>query len=132
MRRTVFALSLLSTLTACDVQDPGYDLQLGLAPPPDAPAPGEGAIDFREQGPPAALYITTVGGKPIHKAEFASLVNACWKVGDPPLTCTLSWYQPDVTVSTEFVLGLGCSEVASQAILDCYRTLFKNNGGKAI
>ena len=131
-RSSALFLSLLYISTACDDVDPDTAVDGLLLASPEGVEPAEvDEVSFREPGPPAALYITTLGNQPIHKAQFEALVNSCWKHGDPPLTCTLSWYKPDKTQPT-FVLGLGCSEMATFAIMDCYRTLFLGNGGQAL
>lgn len=84
-------------------------------------------INFRE-GPsdPEAMYIIKWAGSVIHRAEFSKAVQACAGQKDPPLTCTLSWYQPDST-KPERVLGLGCSMFADYSLFACYRDAWLEN-----
>lgn len=104
---------------------------LPLAPPPGTELPEPGDVSFREQGPPAALYVTEWQDKTINRAVAKQIIDACVKQIDPPQTCTLSWYQPDTTKPT-FVMGLGCSMLATIPLLDCYRTKFLANDAQGI
>lgn len=100
--------------------------RLTFAAPEGAPPPAE--YTLREQGPPENLVITSYGGAKILRSAFAKLVMSAQGQKDPPLTCTLSWYQPDTTKS-ERVLGLGCSMLAPGPLWDSYRQTFLDNGG---
>ncbi len=124
----VASIAILTT-PACDEASPDVD-GLALASPEGA-APDADDVSFREPGPPAALYITTYQGADIYRAGFKSIVDNCWKHGNPRLTCTLSWYKPDKE-KDEQVVGIGCSMVASTAFLSCHRDIFLQNGGKAL
>lgn len=101
--------------------------RLHIAAPEGAPPPAE--YTFREQGPPAGLYTSKLGGAVIKRADVAKLVLSATQAGlpDPNQTCTLSWYQPDTTKS-EMVLGLGCSMMAPFKLWEHYRTIFVSNG----
>lgn len=124
-------LSLLFISAACDDVDPDTSVDGLLLVSPDGVEPADvDDVSFRG-GPPAALYVTKWGGKTINRAVAKTIIDHCVKQADPPQTCTLSWYQPDTTKPT-FVLGLGCSMMATIPLLDCYRNAFLANGGKAI
>lgn len=101
--------------------------RLAFAPPTEAPPPAE--YTFREQGPPAGLYTSKIGGTPIKRATVAKLILTATQVGlvDPNETCTLSWYQPD-TAKSEMVLGLGCSMMAPFKLWEHYRQIFIAEG----
>lgn len=131
-RSSVLFLSLLCISAACDEVDPDTAASDGLLlVSPEGVEPADvDDVSFRG-GPPAALYVTKWGGKAINRAVAKQIIDHCVKQIDPPQTCTLSWYQPDTTKPT-FVLGLGCSMMATIPLLDCYRTAFLTNGGKAI
>lgn len=130
----------LSTFACDEPTDVDASESLACAEPslPLAPPPGvslEASVDdisFREPGPPSAIYVTKWGGLDIRRAGFKSIVDSCTKYGDPKLTCTLSWYDPDTSVDGNQVVGLGCSMEASAALLACYSGMFKQNGGKNI
>lgn len=99
---------------------------------PEGVTPDDDAVDFRgDPGPPKAIYVTKWQGKTIGRAEAKQIIDACAKQVNPPQTCTLSWYQPDTT-KPDFVLGLGCSMMATIPLLDCYRTAFLQNGAQGI
>lgn len=119
-----------STLTACDDQTDSPDVEGLVIASPDNLEPDADVVSFREPGPPSAIYVTQWGGKSINRAGFKSIIDSCTKYGDPKLTCTLSWYDPDTSVAGDQVVGLGCSMMASQALLTCYSGMFKQNGGK--
>lgn len=146
IRMTALALAAfsLTLTTACDdpaTQDnaaeecPAIDgsepfvtaERLSFAAPEGAPPPAE--YTFREQGPPAGLYTSKIGGAVIKRSTVAKLVLSATQAGlpDPNQTCTLSWYQPDTT-KDEMVLGLGCSMMAPFKLWDHYRTIFVGNG----
>lgn len=122
-----------ATLPACD---PAADTDaavaadcpqaepISLATPVDVPVDD---LAFREQGPPAGMYITAINGKTIVRKGFNALINACNTQPDPPLTCTLSYYQPD-TSKDERVLGLGCSMMAPFKLWACYTDLWSSQG----
>lgn len=101
--------------------------RLAFAAPADAPPPAE--YTFREQGPPAGLYTSSIGGTPIKRGTVAKLILTATEAGlvDPNETCTLSWYQPDTTKDT-MVLGLGCSMMAPFKLWDHYRQIFIAEG----
>lgn len=89
--------------------------------------PGE--IRVREQGPPAGIYITSYNAAAIFRATFATIVlSPGAKAPNPAQTCTLSWYQPDLS-KDEMVLGLGCSMLAPSKLWDNYRATFVANNG---
>lgn len=126
MSRFILALTILSTV-ACDASaaeqcpaGPG----LSLSSPADASA---SPIALREQGPPMGLVLTEVGGDAVTRDGFVKLIMSCAEQEDPPLTCTLSWYQPDVS-KDERVLGLGCSTLATAKLLDCYEQVWLSQG----
>lgn len=98
-----------------DGEAPG---SIQLAPPAELDLAAD-SIAFREQGPPMGLIITQITGAPIKRAGFVSMIQACKKQADPPLTCSISWYQPD-TSKQERVLGVGCSMMAGQSLWQCY------------
>ncbi len=131
---TLLALAAASLTTiACDPEadtceapdpvDAAAEGSLQVAPPVQL-EPDSDAISLREQGPPAGLYLSAWGGKPINRAVAKAIVDACKSQVDPPQTCTLSWYQPDTSDPTR-VLGLGCSMIASWPLWDCYRKAFE-------
>lgn len=128
MSKTIaITLSLLSIIVACDATNEeclSDDLQ--MAAPADAVPPSE--LNFREQGPPQNLVITKYKNATINRAAFADLVLSPGALSDPPLTCTLSWYQPNLTKDTR-VVGLGCSMMAPEKLWDSYRQTFVDNGG---
>ncbi len=125
----LLSVLLLSTLTLAACDDAAQSCESPAPVDGDAPgalrlvAPvelqGIEPIAFREQGPPAGLYTSTMNGKPIHRAEAVAMINACAKQIDPPQTCSISWYQPD-TSQPERVLGVGCSMMASYPLWKCY------------
>ena len=124
--RQALILALLLTipvLPACDGEDADAcqaPSSLELVAPPDF-EPLD--IAFREVGPPQGLYITKINGAAIKRAQFVAMIETCAKQVDPPVTLTLSWYQPD-TSKPERVLGLGESMMASPALFECYRQAF--------
>lgn len=120
----------LSTITACDDQAPDVD---GLViASPGGLEPDLDAVGFREPGPPHAVYVTEWNGGKIRREGFKAIVDNCVKHGDPALTCTLSWYDPDTSTAGGQVVGIGCSMVASDAFVDCHRQLFLQNGGQGL
>jgi hypothetical protein len=127
MSRILLTLAILS-IAACDPpaaeQCPAL-ADLALADPQGFEAP---AISLREQGPPMGSYITQLGGDAITRDGFVKLIHACAEQVDPPLTCTLSWYQPDIA-KNEWVMGLGCSALVPEALWSCYRQVFDQQGG---
>lgn len=143
---TALALVAFTPITACDGEPEADDVEecpavdgsddtfvvaprLTFAAPEGAPPPAE--YTLREQGPPENLVITSYGGAKITRAAFAKLVMSAEGQKDPPMTCTLSWYQPDTTKS-ERVLGLGCSMLAPGPLWDSYRATFLQNGGAPV
>lgn len=132
---TIVAIALTITVApACDaVECPAHDGgetiiaadRLVFAAPAGAPTT---ALSFREQGPPQNLVITEYGGATIKRSDFAKLIMSADGLTDPPLTCTLSWYQPDTT-KPDRVLGLGCSMMAPFKLFEFYRTVFEDNDG---
>lgn len=97
-----------------------------LAGPVDGPPRVE--VSFRKQGPSFAEYITTIGGYPARLWTFTKALMTCEGVLDPPLTCTLSWYQPDLADPDKFVIGWGCTMVGTEALRSCYHDLWQQNG----
>ncbi len=137
MNRTILAAALCAaalSIPACDDADTVERVDIdGLAiASPEGLAPDADAVDFREPGPPSALYVTEWDGGKIRRAGFKQIIDNCWKHGDPVLTCTLSWYDPDTSTAGTQVVGIGCSMVASQGFLDCHKALFLQNGGKPL
>lgn len=137
---TLLALAAASLTTiacdpeadTCEAPDPidgSADGSLQVAPPVQLEQDGD-SISLREQGPPQGLYTSTLGGKPIYRKQFVAMINACQKQVDPPLTCTLSWYQPDPT-KDERVLGIGCSMLAQSSLLDCWANIWLANNAVA-
>ncbi len=136
---TVLALAASLTTLACDPAsdscespdpiDGGAESSLSMAPPVGFDLAAD-AVQLREQGPPQGLYTSTLGGKPIYRKQFVAMINACQKQVDPPLTCTLSWYQPDPT-KDERVLGFGCSMLAPTSLLDCWANIWLANNAVA-
>ena len=122
MHRFLILALIITINTACDKPCPVVS-DLALADPDGFDAP---AISLREQGPPQGLYITAIGDDTIHRAEFTKLVAACADQTDPPLTVTLSWYQPDLT-SDARVVGLGYSMLSDEDLWGCYVGAFKSN-----
>lgn len=133
---TIVAIAFTITVTpACDAAEcPAHDggetniaaNRLVFAAPAGATPPT--ALSFREQGPPQNLVITEYGDATIKRSDFAKLIMSADGLADPPLTCTLSWYQPDTT-KPDRVLGLGCSMMATFKLFEFYRTVFEDNGG---
>ena len=118
-------IPLLIALASCDPPQAEHCpvADLALADPEGFHSP---SVILREQGPPQGLYLTAIGGDTIHRAEFTKLVAACAGQTDPPLTVTLSWYQPDLT-SDARVVGLGYSMLSDEALWGCYVDAFKSN-----
>lgn len=135
----VACAAALSTI-ACDESTDDSTESLACTEPslPLAPPPGvslEASVDdisFREPGPPSAIYVTEWQGAEIHRAQFAAITKACLKHGDPQLTCTLSWYDPDTSTADGQVVGIGCSAVVTAGYVNCYRDLFLQYGGQEI
>ena len=138
-------LSALFTLAACDPPDAAADAErivalemevdalraelaaartIRLAPPPGIDVP---SLQFREQGPPSALWTGKFNGQAILRANVVKAVQSAGGLADPPQGCTLSWYQPDTT-KDEMVLGLGCSMMAPFSLWQHYRDLWLANG----
>lgn len=133
-RSTILAAALcaaaaLSTI-ACDETEPISVDGLALASP-EGLAPNADVVDFREPGPPSAIYITKMGQKYIRRSNVKTLIDQCAQQVDPPQTCTLSWYQPDTT-KPDFVLGLGCSMLATWPLFKCYHDAFMAYGAQGI
>lgn len=135
MKRSWLPVVALAALTfpvsACDDVDsePVTVVALPLAEPEIAE---DGAVSFRgDPGEPEALYITQWGNNDIHRIQFSKAIMYCALQKDPPLTCTLSWYQPDST-KPERVLGLGCSMMADYNLWQCYQSAWIANGGKPL
>lgn len=132
MKRSLLPVAALAALTlpvsACDdVEDqPVTVVALPLVEPEIAE---DGVVSFRgDPGEPEGLYITKWGGNAIHRTQFVKAILACGVQSDPPLTCTLSWYQPDSS-KPERVLGLGCSMMADFNLWQCYQSAWIANGG---
>jgi hypothetical protein len=128
MSRFILALTILSI--ACDAE-PTEQCPAGPGLSLSAPAGSAPSIAFREQGPPEGLVVTELGGDAITRDGFVKLIMACAEQEDPPLTCTLSWYQPDVS-NDERVMGLGCSTLATAKLLDCYEQVWLSQGAKPL
>lgn len=134
---TLLALAASVTTIACDPEADACEAPvvaaaagpLAMAPPVAIDLEAD-AVQLREQGPPQGLYTSTLGGKPIYRKQFVAMINACQKQVDPPLTCTLSWYQPDPT-KDERVLGIGCSMLAPTSLLDCWANIWLANNAVA-
>jgi len=130
---------LLSLSLACDPAAESCDAPapvdgdapgaVRLAPPVEL-GPADDRIRLREQGPPMGLYVTTLGGDSIHRASFAKMVQACAEQVDPPLTVTLSWYQPDLA-SDARVVGLGYSMISPASLWECLADLMIANNAVA-
>lgn len=137
-------LIIPTTLTACDddasaggwTPEPAMSGCTAANSPPIPLMPPSGLdgesddLEFREAGPPALLWLSQWQGKTIDRAVAKQIIDACAKQLNPPQTCTLSWYQPDTT-KPDFVLGLGCSMMATMPLLKCYRDKFLANGALA-
>ena len=119
----IVAIAIASEGCDHDISDCA-DQRLSIVGPDD----GDGAsgISFRDQGPPAGLYITTWNGGPIKRAEFVAAIKACNKQSNPPATLTLSWYQPDTSKQVR-VMGLGESIMADEKLWQCYVSVFNAN-----
>lgn len=131
MHKVLPLLFLCAITPACDAAE-NIDLcatpsTLELAPPDGVTLP---SITLREQGPPAGLYVTELGGEAFFRDEFVKVVQACSDQPNPKLTATLSWYQPDLT-NDSMVLGLGVSMMAPASLHKCWATLFEANGAVA-
>ncbi|MEK9899124.1 MAG: hypothetical protein VW516_00060 [Rhodospirillaceae bacterium] len=132
---TLLALAAAAMTPACDPEADTCEAPIDAAGSLHVVQPvqleqDDDAISLREQGPPQGLYTSTLGGKPIYRKQFVAMINACQKQVDPPLTCTLSWYQPDVT-KDERVLGIGCSMLAPTSLLGCWGDIWLANNAVA-
>lgn len=129
--RIFMALPLALSIVLAAACDPSEDAHAcapvaGLSIVGPTGFPADDAIAFREQGPPAGMYIQTIGGDTIRRAEFAKLIAACNDEHDPPALLTLSWYQPNLADPSR-VLGLGESVIADEALWQCYVDAFEAN-----
>lgn len=87
------------------------------------------APTFREVGPPHGSYISTWNAKPIHLAEACAAMSSCLALGDPPLMLTFSYYDPDVSISDDWVLGVGWSAIGKGPLVKCLAGKWKANKG---
>jgi hypothetical protein len=115
MEITMLKKILLSTLilTACTANQ--------------EPALEDALTDVEFRNAPKVLYLSqyefNAGAE-----NFAKIATACKGFGDPKVAVTFTEYPPNVTGSSEQVIGLGFSAVAPKEVVDCYRDVMLKLG----